>query len=452
MQTRLRRNSNLLPFLTAAMLLMELFDGSRIWALLLVGLGGAWLVSYLWARSLQRNLRFTREMRFGWAQVGDTLEERLTLDNRGWAPALWVEIKDRSTLPGYRASEVTGVGSGSRNQWRTRGLCTRRGLYTIGPTQLETGDPLGVYTLLCDDPSSTHLMVMPPVVTLPSIEVAPGGLSGDGRPRQNAPERTVSAASVRAYAPGDSLHTIHWPTTARHDAPYVHIFDGTPAGDWWIILDLDQRAQVGQDWDSTEEHAIILAASLADRGLRQRRAVGLAANAEKLVWLPPQEGDHHRWEILRALALVKPGPVPLAALLERTRPLIGRQCSVIVITPNLSGAWLEYLLPLLWRGIVPTILLLDAATFAAPGVGSADVDPRLAGAPKEDKRPTGEAQALAETLAQLGLARYIITHDMLNQPEMRPGQRGKWEWRATPTGRAEPVHQPGDTAWKMLSG
>jgi hypothetical protein len=110
------------------LLVMQLVDPYRGWTLLLVGLGGAWLSSYLWARSLHRNLRLIREKRFGWAQVGDRLEERFTLVNSGRMPGLWVEIVDHSTLPGYLPGRVTGVGSGSVNRWRTQAACEQRGL------------------------------------------------------------------------------------------------------------------------------------------------------------------------------------------------------------------------------------------------------------------------------------------------------------------------------------
>ena len=171
---------------------------------MLFGMGAAWLLSYLWARSLARGLRLVREMRFGWVQVGDRLVERFTLFNDGWAPALWVELVDHSTLPDYQVGRGTHVGSERSVRWHTDALCTRRGLFSLGPASLETGDPFGLYTVTLDYPASLPLMVLPPIVPLPSIEVSPGGRIGEGLPRTDALERTVSAASIREYAPGDS--------------------------------------------------------------------------------------------------------------------------------------------------------------------------------------------------------------------------------------------------------
>jgi hypothetical protein len=84
--------ARLLPFVVILLIIMQLIDPSRIWTSLLVGFGGAWLLAYFWARSLSKNIRMTREMRFGWAQVGDQLEERFTLVNSSSLPATWVEV------------------------------------------------------------------------------------------------------------------------------------------------------------------------------------------------------------------------------------------------------------------------------------------------------------------------------------------------------------------------
>ncbi len=431
MKARLRLNAYPLPILTGLALLMQIIDPYRGWMILLVGLGGAWLLSYLWAVSLSKHLRVQREMRFGWAQVGDQLEERFTIENSGWAPAIWVELIDHSTLPDHQANWVTGVGSNQNTQWHTQGICSRRGLFTLGPTSLRSSDPFGIYSLELQDPSSRTLMVMPPIVPLPAIEVAPGGRSGEGRPLPNAPERTVSSSGVREYAPGDSLRWVHWPTTARRGKPFVRIFDGTPAGDWRIVLDLDTSAQAGEGWDSTTEHGIILAASLADRGLRLRRDVGLIVNGSEMVWLPPQQNEQQRWAILRALALAEPGPRPLGQLLQRMEQDIRSHTSIILITPSTSPDWLEALLPIMWRGVTPTVMLFDAPTF--------DPSSRTAG-----------PQATQATLTGLGISHYVIPRALLDRPEARPGKAGAWEWHVSPLGRAILVRKPGDMSWRSM--
>ena len=177
------------------------------------------------------------------------------------------------------------------------------------------------------------------------------------------------------------------------------------------------------------EHGVILAASLADRGLRARRAVGLVVQGQEWVWMPPRVGEGRRWEMLRALALVSPGDRPLSELLVQTGPALGQYASVIIITPNVDGDWIEALVPLLRRGATPTVLMLDPASFG--GVGDVRVPDGL--------------------LADLDIAHNIISRDLLARPEARPGQQGRWEWRVTGTGRAIPVRRPQDLSWRVVS-
>ena len=394
--------------------------------MLLVGLGGAWLVGYLWAFALSRKLSLTREMRYDWVQVGDRLEERFTVANDSFFPATWLEVNDHSNIPGYRPSLATYVGGYSVNQWITDGVCTRRGLYTLGGTTLLAGDPLGVYSIRVEDPTTTTLLVLPPVVSLPAIAVSPGGYGGAGRPRPRAPEKTVGAAGVREYQPGDSVRLIHWPSSAKHDKPFVRLFDGTPSSDTWILLDLDRSAQIGEDWNSTEEHGVILAASLADRSLRARQGVGLAINGKELTRIAPQHNANQRWLIFHALALAQPGELELGNFLERMGASFGRQTSLVIISASIELNWLEALIPLTWRGIAPTVLLLDPQSF---GGGQS-------------------AAASAELFRRMGVVCHVISQDLLNRPEAHPGHRGQWEWRA---GRAVARHNPGNADWRRLS-
>lgn len=424
-----RLKMRMLPGLVILLLAVQVLTPYDGWLVLLVGLSGAWLFSGLWVRTLARHLRLQREMRFGWAQVGDSIEERFTLANSGWLPALWVEVLDRSNMPGYQVSRATAIGMLSENRWHTTAECSTRGLFTLGPTLLRTGDPLGIYSLEILDPSHASLLVTPPIVPLPAIEVAPGGRAGEGRPRPDAPERTVATAGVRPYLPGDSLRWVHWPTAARRDELYVRLFEGTPAGDWWVILDNDRHFRSGEGQDSTEEHGVILAASIADRGLRLRKAVGLAVNGKEFTWLPAREGEGQRLEILRALALVSPGERPVQEMLARLRPSFTRQTSLILITANPDPGWIEQLLPLFWKGISPTVLLLDPQTFGS----------------------TRSMQPAVSQLSQLGIAHSLIPRSLIERAGAQPGRRGRWEWKLTPYGRAVAIDQPEDMRWRSLA-
>jgi uncharacterized protein (DUF58 family) len=425
---KIRLRSRLWPALAVAMLVLQILWPDKTWTALLVILGGGWLLARLWVRSLARHLQITREMRYGWTQVGDRLEERFTVTNTGWAPAVWLEVRDHSNLPHYAASRVTAVGAEDITQWRTQGICTRRGLYTLGPTSLVCGDPLGLYSLEMHLPDSAVLLVLPPVLPLPAIEVASGGRAGEGRfYRRSALEHTISAQTVREYIEGDPLRAIHWPTSARRDCLYVRQFEQMPSSDWWIFLDLHAGVQAGEDDRSTEEHGVVLAASLADRGLRQGHAVGLVTCGRELTWMPPRRSPSQLMDLLRALALASRGSRPLEDLLEQARQSIRAGASLVLITPDLRPAWVGTLLQLSHLGIIPTVLLFDPASFGGPG----------------DPRP------LANLLQENGVRHTIVTADLLDRPEQR-GREGEWEWRVVGPGKAVPVRRPLQVEWRRM--
>jgi uncharacterized protein (DUF58 family) len=411
------------------LVLLQLIFPNKGWVILLVVLSGAWVIAYTWIKSLLNGLNILREMRFGWAQVGDQLEERFTLVNTAWVPTLWVKVIDHSDLPGYEVDVVRSVGGTSQFSWTKRGVCNRRGLFTLGPTSLETSDPFGLYSVYIHYQDSSTMMVTPPIIPLPSIQVATGGRVGEDRSRIYRRVRTVSASSVREYMHNEGMRFIHWPTSARKDDLYVRTFDSPQSSDWWIVLDVDKEVQVGDGQTGTEEHGIILGASLADKGLQIGKAVGLVTNGQNFVWLPPSVGDVQRWKILQSLALVKPGDRPLAELLERTRFTIGRRTSVVIITPSVDAQWVDGLMFLIQREIVPTVLLINPVTYGGESSNS----------------------RISSLLVSLGIQHYQFSPDLFDHPEAQPGKQGQWEWRVTPLGRAVLVGSPGKLAWKKLN-
>lgn len=428
MKSTLRLNAKVFPVIGVLALVMQVVDPSRVWVILLIGIGGTWLACWWWVRGLRRSLSFQREMRYGWAQVGDKLEERFTLTNQFMLPVTWVTVQDHSTLPDHHASIATGVDGNSLSQWKILSQCTKRGVYTLGGTTLETGDPFGIYTLTFHDPTCSTLAVMPPVLPLPRFQIHSSGWAGNGRPSRRSLEETVNASHTREMSPNDPMRLIHWKSTARRDKFFVRQFEGTPAGDWWILLDLFAEVQLGDGWDSTEEHGIILASSLAMQGLGEERPVGMTINAKEHSWTVPRRNEHQARALLKALAVAEPSELALKPYIERIGETVGSRSSLLVITADTDPAWTEALVPLMWRGVQPTVFVFERASFGG----------------------AGDAHALEETLQTFGVPCHVIPKSLLDTPQARPGTEGEWDWRITATGRAVAVSKPADD-WRRLA-
>ncbi len=126
----MRLNSRLPLAVLGLLVVVQLFNPSRVWVALLLGLGVLLAIGYLWARQLQAFLSASRQVVGTWVVVGDTLVERFTVQNASVVPALWVEVTDHSDLPDYQPGWVASVDAGGQQQRETTGRCQRRGVFT----------------------------------------------------------------------------------------------------------------------------------------------------------------------------------------------------------------------------------------------------------------------------------------------------------------------------------
>ena len=372
------RPKSLLPIMAIVTLFaIQVFSPAQAVLFLLIAVTATVAVAYAWLRLLVPDVTILRQRRYGWAQVGDVVEERFVMRNDSFLPVLWAEVQDFSDLPGYDASRAIGVRSSDSASWVTKGYCDRRGIYTLGPLQLTLGDPFGLYTVTLRHQRSDTFVVYPPVISLPPLLDPRGFVRGSGRANVRSLDMTTNASSVREYVPGDALKRIHWLSTARHSMEgreeiYVKEFDLEPSGDLWIVLDMDRQVHVGQGLQSTEEYGVILAASLASQMLEQNHSVGLVCSTREPVIIHPQKGQQQIWKILQALAGVRAiAEVPIDRVLKSIESLMGRGMSVALITPSIDPAWIDELGAMLHQGLYPTALLVNTAPFG----GEQDIRP-----------------------------------------------------------------------------
>lgn len=433
MQTSDVRINRFLPLiLTGALLLIDLFYPSRVWTTLLWAVGGAVALGAYWISQMARCVSCQRSLRSGWVQVGDRLEEHFALHNTSWLPVLWAELDDASDLPAYRVERVASCGPSDTIRWTTSAECTRRGVFTLGPWSLHMQDPFGFFLLTLTYDETVVIAVTPPLVDLPDIILPKGLASGVSQTRWHTVTSTIDASRTRSYQVGDPLHHIHWPSTAHRGEWIVREPEAQVSGNLWIVLDMDRTVQSGEGEESTEEYGVILAASLADRALRQNRAVGLVSYGSELVFVPPGRGKAHMWPILRSLATVRAGGTErLSDVLSSFARHLGQSTTALVITPSCEADWLDALLPLTRWGIVPTVVLLDPDSFAAAGnkPGLRQYNPL-------------RAAAMRQRLNAAGITVHIISQGYPFRYATRPRRRGHWEFKVTPMGRAIAVQRP----------
>jgi uncharacterized protein (DUF58 family) len=323
-------------------------------------------ISYLWARFNIRGLEVNVERLVDRAQVGQFAEERITLENPGLLPKIWLEVEDPSPLPDHHQGRVVTLAGKTRRTWRSRTLLTRRGVYPVGPITVMSGDPFGLFRVSRTYGRAGSIIVYPGFIDLPHFTVPPANLPGEGRFRKRTHDVTPNASGVREYEYGDSLSRIDWKSTARMDKLMVKMFELDPASDIWIAMDLQASVQAGSGDESTEEYAVKIAASVARFFLNANRNVGYMAFGSRLDIIEGERGGQQMTHILEALALSRAvGDVPIGDLLSVEGRRFGRHTTLIVVTASMDQSWVMSLLALSQRGVKVAVVLLEASTFGA---------------------------------------------------------------------------------------
>ncbi len=325
--------------------------------LALAALGIAWTGANLIGIELVRQTRDTR------AEVGQTVEERFVLRNRLLIPKLWLECRDYATLPNHHASRAFDLGPRQRRTWTVRTICHNRGRFAFGPITITTGDPFGLFRMRRRWRERRELIVYPATVEFHRLSVPMGPLSGGGMVRGRSHDVTPNSLSVREYQPGDSLHRIHWPSTARLGSLMVKEFEPDPFSDIWIALDADAKVQHGRGTESTEEYGVKIAASMAKHFLARHRAVGLIVDGGYRLILPADRGHGHLVKILESLAVLRAaGRRPIDELLLAEAGRFGRNSTLFVITPSEATAW-PRVLQGASRAVRAVAVLIDGGSF-----------------------------------------------------------------------------------------
>jgi uncharacterized protein (DUF58 family) len=137
-----------------------------------------------------------------------------------------------------------------------------RGKFAVGPLRIRVADAFGLVKATKSFHSTSTLVVTPKIVALPRAAAAARWLGeGDGG------MRTISAvgeddAAPRPYQDGDSLHRVHWKSTARYGQLMVRREEHQWRNSASVFLDTRGCAHSGRGPASSFEVAVSATASI----------------------------------------------------------------------------------------------------------------------------------------------------------------------------------------------
>lgn len=357
------------------LLLVALFFRVEFFFTILYFIAAIYLLSRFWMHGAARQLQGKRHF-VDRAFTDDRVPVRLTIHNNGPLPLLWLEIDELLPVE-IRAApfERRVITLGGRESWHCDYtlICYRRGRYSIGPTLLQTGDPLGIARQSLRLARRDDLLVYPRVVPLPRLGLptrSPLAVRPATAPLFEDASRIVG---TRDYQRGDPLRRIHWTATARTGQLVVKQYQSAIARETQICLDLREDGYAPRARYDAIELAIVVAASLANHLIvREGLPVGLTTltyeaptgyGQVRAFTLPPRKERAHLTHILETLAevrMITTEAPPLTTLLRRERLGLSWGGTIVIITGRGDDTLTDALLGLRRGGLALAVILVGA--------------------------------------------------------------------------------------------
>ena len=369
----MRRRKWLVAVGVAVLFAAVLFFGGY-WAFVfyaaLAAIGIAWLMTY----PAPSHLVVERFVSRREADIGDSIDVRVRLTNRGMLPVAWLLVEDVATpeIPssGLRG-ELAWLGPGQDLVLDYHLRPTRRGYYRVGPLFVETGDYFGILRRFVARPPLHYLTVYPEVLPVGRLLVPTSRPVGEVRAPWAVVEDVSRPAGVREYQRGDPLRRIHWKATAHTGTLHSRVHEYTRLQGANLVVDFHRDSWKGEGGDEAAELAVTTAASLAAHLRERHQQFGLVSNGldgAKMVEAWPSEIDvpsrdqaaeilarrdpPERYEpvvvtpgrgeetmelVLGALARLQPGTgLTLGELVRREHPAWPRELAALLIVRRLD--------------------------------------------------------------------------------------------------------------------
>lgn len=227
--------------------------------------------AWVWVVLNWRSLQVRRHVNPARLHAGDTSTITLDLSNDRYVPTPVARITDEvegsvradANVPPLRHK------SGTRASYRLP--TERRGRIQIGPMKTRVTDPFGMASATRTSAPDASLLVLPRIDVI-AAPPQPGGMTAQKVDR--SPNRVGASgdefSSLRAYAIGDDLRKVHWPSSARAGELVVRNEQIPEHGHSLVLLDVRSAAADPETFEKMVSAAASIVVACRERGDRIR--------------------------------------------------------------------------------------------------------------------------------------------------------------------------------------
>ena len=225
----------------------------------------------LWVLLNWRSLHVRRMVNPARLHAGSTTTVTLDLSNQRLVPTAVSRITDEVEGTIRADAHVPPIRRNTNTRASYRVPTQTRGRVGIGPMKTRVTDPFGLASSTRTSAPDTSLLVLPRVDTI-SPPPQPGGTTAQQMDR--SPNRVGSNgddfSSLRAYAIGDDLRKVHWPSSAHNGELVVRNEHIPEHGHSMVLLDVRSSAADADRFELMVSAAASIVVACRERGDRVR--------------------------------------------------------------------------------------------------------------------------------------------------------------------------------------
>lgn len=170
------------------------------------------------------------------------------------------------------------------------------------------------------------------------IEIKTKGLSANvfaGEYHSAFKGRGMMFSEVREYQYGDDIRDIDWNVTARHNRPYVKVYEEERELTVLLLIDVSQSRIFGAVGQPKQEIMAEIAATLAFSASQNNDKIGVVFFSDRIEkFIPPKKGLKHILLIVRHLLDFKPEgrDTDISVALRFITDALKKRCTTFVIS------------------------------------------------------------------------------------------------------------------------
>lgn len=153
--------------------------------------------------------------------------------------------------------------------------------------------------------------------------------------------RGMTFSEVREYQYGDDIRDIDWNVTARHNHPYVKVYEEERELTVMLLIDVSRSRLFGAVGEEKREMIAEIAATLAYSAITNNDKIGVIFFSDKIEkFIPPKKGKKHILLIIRELLDFTPesSGTDIGVALRYFTDALKKRCTTFLISDFINDS------------------------------------------------------------------------------------------------------------------